>query len=304
MTVCVAAICAPAAVIGMSDRMLTAGDVQFTPQRSKIVAVTTSIVAMISGDIALAHELLVEVTATVNARIQTEPQNWWKVKDVAELWKAAYLERLKRESESKWMAPLGLTLDTFISRNRELNSGLAGRLTQELLNYDLPIMEVIFAGIDQSGPHLYVADGGKVWCQDAVGFAAVGSGASHAKSQLMFSGHTASSPFNKTLYHIYAAKKRAEVAPGVGQETDSFIAWQLGGSSVIRDDIIDLVKTAYEEVEQQSKQITVETEEKVHAAIQGILDGPTTHTQAAPEITDGNTSSLGIDDRDGADAKE
>jgi hypothetical protein len=285
--------------------MLTSGDVQFTPPQSKIRDINSSIVAMISGDIALASELLVEVRAIVDARIKAEPQNWWNVKDIADLWRAAFFARLRRESEQKWIAPLGLTLESFIKRNKEFSDDLSGKLAQELLNFDLPGMEIIFAGIDPTGPHLYVATGGEIRCMDAVGFAAIGSGAYHARSQLMFFGHTAGSPLNRSVYRVYAAKKRAEVAPGVGADTDTFVAWGLGGSAQIRDEIIEIVKVAYAQTESQSAKIVSAAEDKVHEEIKQLLEQiPKTSTQATPETRDGETSSPVSENLDGTSAEE
>jgi hypothetical protein len=48
-------------VMGMSDRMLTAGDVQFQPPSSKIWALTNSITMMAAGDIGTQSEIHTEV---------------------------------------------------------------------------------------------------------------------------------------------------------------------------------------------------------------------------------------------------
>jgi 20S proteasome alpha/beta subunit len=63
MTVCVAVIAhSKDVVLGMSDRMLTAGDVQFQASTSKIWPVTNSIVMMAAGDIGTQNEIHTELT--------------------------------------------------------------------------------------------------------------------------------------------------------------------------------------------------------------------------------------------------
>jgi hypothetical protein len=57
MTVCIAVICANSMVMGMSERMLAAGDVQFQPSTSKTRDLTTSIVMMSSGDAGTRSEI-------------------------------------------------------------------------------------------------------------------------------------------------------------------------------------------------------------------------------------------------------
>ena len=68
MTVCIAAI-AGKTVIGASDRLVTAGDVQFEPSRPKIRALTNSVVVMTAGDAWLQAEVLDGVTADVQAAV-------------------------------------------------------------------------------------------------------------------------------------------------------------------------------------------------------------------------------------------
>lgn len=86
MTVCVAAICGSGTVFGASDRTLTAGDVQFEPTQSKVSQLTSSIAAILAGDSSLQGEVIQSVYRVLANRIQAEPNNWWSVKDVAELY--------------------------------------------------------------------------------------------------------------------------------------------------------------------------------------------------------------------------
>lgn len=102
----------------------------------------------------------------------------------------------------------------------------------------------------------------------------------------MFSGHTSDSPLHKSLYTTYAAKRRAEVAPGVGKDTDTFIIWQLGGSAAIREDILVCVRDAYNEAEQESAEIANKIEGKLHGAIQDLLKEPS-QNQGVTKSSDG-----------------
>lgn len=73
MTVCVAAI-SHQTIIGASDRMLTAGNIEFEPPIAKLHNLTKSICIMIAGDVALQADILhsvireVEKTRTQNGR--------------------------------------------------------------------------------------------------------------------------------------------------------------------------------------------------------------------------------------------
>lgn len=256
----------------MADRLLTAGILQYQPARSKIYPITKSVFAMLSGeDIALAAELIEDVKTRVAAAIQANPTEWWSVKNTAELWREVYLERRGRESETTILSHLGLTRDTFISRNQELAPSLVERISNELVNFEIAGTEVIFAGTDGTGPHLYVAHNASVKCNDAIGYAAVGIGAYHARSQFITSSHTPDAPFNRTIFVTYAAKRRAEAAPGVGKDTDTFFTYMPGEGGPIREDVIDLVTSIYDTMEKTTKESLEKSLGEAHDQITRII---------------------------------
>jgi hypothetical protein len=238
VTVCVAAICTDDTVIGASDRMITSGDIQFEPPQTKIINISTSIAVMIAGDTAIQTEVLYRTRADVARRIEAQPEEWWRVSDVAELYRKYYNEAVARRSEQAILAPLGLTHATFLAQQRGMSPQLVRQIATELLNFEAPAAEVIISGVDNMGlgdtpmPHIYVVSNGRVSCQDVVGFAAIGAGYWHAESQFMFARHTRAKPPAESLLLTYAAKKRAEVAPGVGGDTDMFIVGPTLGSYV------------------------------------------------------------------------
>jgi len=175
-----------------------------------------------SNDLSLAAQILLEVQAEVAERVTKEPQNWWLVKDVAYLYKEKYLRVKSERAAMSILAPLGLDSETYISRQKEMNPEMVKQIATELINYQLPSTAIIFAGVDTTGPNLYVANDAEIsWCNPA-GFATIGSGSWHAQSTFMVAGHTRFSLLPRTLFITYIAKKRAELAPGVGPDTDMF----------------------------------------------------------------------------------
>ena len=58
MTVCIAAICNNSVIFGASDRMLTAGDIQFEPQLQKNYLLTSKIVIQVAGDASVQAEVV------------------------------------------------------------------------------------------------------------------------------------------------------------------------------------------------------------------------------------------------------
>jgi hypothetical protein len=110
--------------------MLTAGDIEFEPQQSKIQPITNSIVAMIAGDSAMQQEVLLSLGAEVIPRIKAEPKTWLSVRDVVDWYARSYSNAKLKRAENAILAPLGLNHDSFISRQHELDSDLVHRFCQ------------------------------------------------------------------------------------------------------------------------------------------------------------------------------
>lgn len=244
MTVCVAAQSGNM-IFGASDRMLTGGDVEFEPESTKIHPVTNSIVAMTAGDSSFQSEVILELQNVLVKRIKAYPEQWWVVRDVAYLYLQLRNEVKRKLAEQAILAPLGLDSSSFLARQKELADGFIKQVTQELVRFEVPGVSTIFAGVDPGGAHIYTVEDDVVRCHDSVGFAAIGSGYWHADSQLMLAKHSCYSPVPDTLLLTYAAKRRAEVAPGVGNATDMFMIGPLLGSftPIGQDVLIQLGET-------------------------------------------------------------
>jgi 20S proteasome alpha/beta subunit len=306
VTVCIAGICEGTSIVGASDRMITAGDVEYEPPQTKVVSLTTSIAAMIAGDAALQTEIFMPVFDKVNAQISTLPNDWVPVRTVADWYYEIYRQVRNSRIEQMILNPLGLDRNTFISRQNELQSQLAMKLAGEILNFDMPEIETIVAGVDSSGPHIFVVDNKGVTARDSVGFAAIGAGYWHANSQFMFSEYARWKPMPEVLLLTYAAKRRAEVAPGVGQGTDMFMIgpnlgsyFAIGGHVLTSLDGIygktkknaeESLRTAKEEVTTYLDELTKKSQE-----VAGI---PAPAQTAPPALPEGGT-----DVKDGQEAK-
>ena len=271
MTVCVAAISDNAWIIAASDRMLTSGDVQFQPPQRKVFHINDSIIGLVAGDFALQTELFLMVYGAIaKAQKQQKDQNTpATVKWIADCYAWAYENVHRKRGSQMILAPLGLTTETFLTKQKDMAPSLVEKLTNQLIKFDLPETETIICGIDQFGPHIYVAEDGAVRCEDSVGFAAIGAGYWHAQSQLMFAGYTRLTPMSKALYQVYAAKKRAETAPGVGTFTDMHY---IGPNYIsVRDDLVESIDQAYQRVRDGTEALRASAETEVDSYVKKIV---------------------------------
>lgn len=239
MTVCIAAIANDTSVIGASDRLLTAGDMQFQPDTPKVKTLTNSIVAMTAGDAWLQSEIMGLLSRDVSAAIATDPETWLEVRWVAD-WYCGHWGAIKRaRAERHILSPLGLTTESFLTAQGSMNDKTVQELSNALIGFAMPTTACLVAGVDPTGPHIFGIVDGALMQADSVGFAAIGSGARHAESQLMLAKYAPSTPIAAAVPLIHLAKSRAEVAPGVGVDTDMFLIGQLGSYSVVPDHVLE-----------------------------------------------------------------
>ena len=119
------------------------------------------------------------------------------------------------------MAPLGLNSDTFLAQQKEMSDFFVDKITSQMQAHQSLDVEAIVLGRDGENANIYMVDPrGMLSCLNDVGFAAIGIGAWHAKSSLMQAGYQSGLPLAPALAAAFTAKKNAEVAPGVGTNTD------------------------------------------------------------------------------------
>jgi hypothetical protein len=310
LTVCIAAICESSIIYAAVDRMMTSGDVEFEPDldsipkyefptplkhqantNPKIVPITNSITAMTAGDSGLQTEITQQLYHTVRKRIESDPQRLVLVKEVVDDYVEIYNKTKMNRLRNSVFAPFGLTEDTFFSKQSQMSKEFVAEITKQIREFETYFInmhgvDTIFVGIDDSflgavGPHIYTvvksSNGDGVICCDSVGFAAVGSGARHAESQFMLARHSRYASLPDTVLLTYLAKKRSEVAPGVGKGTDMFTIGPIPGSFAMLDMVEDFdlgkIDSIYKSIENGQSKVLRKAKEKSHKYIDDFIKG-------------------------------
>ncbi|MGB7254085.1 MAG: hypothetical protein WBC94_10800, partial [Xanthobacteraceae bacterium] len=203
------------AAIVISDRMITAGDIQYEPNQLKMAWPTPQTLALIAGDYSLHSQAIKDLLKQTNA--QTSPEN------VAKIYGQTIQAIKRREAEDLYLAPVGLNTDTFLAQQSDLSDGFVAKLREQLQGYQGADVAALIVGSDvirdQRLVRIFTINSyGMVHCHDDVGFAAIGTGASHAESILMQAGYVNTLGWGPALAVLYAAKRVAEIAPGVGKK--------------------------------------------------------------------------------------
>lgn len=255
--------------ITASDRMITAADVQYEPQQKKIAYFGKSIV-LVAGDIAIHSQAIRDTSREIGSR-DLQPH------DIALTYGRAIQAVNRRQAENEILAPLGLTAASFHTQQHEFSDQFLNTITSQLQNRRPTDVEALVVGSDGVDVQIYSIDAyGNETCLDAVGFGAIGIGAWHAKSRLMQVGHVNSRIFAPTLASVYAAKKNAEIAPGVGGATDI--------SVVLRDSVSPLFPYVEPELERLYAKYQAETlkfGEAMVQELQNFINQPAPASSAA-----------------------
>jgi hypothetical protein len=240
--------------------MITAGDIEFEPPSKKIAMLTSSIGMMYSGDLSLHAEIAQDLIADIQERIHAAPEVWLKVRDVANLYARHWAEARFRRAEIEVLAPLGLARTTFLEQATRLEPKFIDKIVDAMGAQRVPSIEVIIAGVDlRFGtlcPSIYHVADGYMMCADQTAFAAIGTGARHVESQFMLAKYSGDVPNGEALLLAYSAKRDAEVAPGVGTETDIVaIGAGVGRSLELANPIKTKIETEYKKIRAKDEMV-------------------------------------------------
>jgi hypothetical protein len=307
LTVCIASICNSSTIFGASDRMITSGDIEFEPDldslelpplnyplsvqrnnNTKIFGITSSVVAMTAGDSGLQAEIMGITHILIKAVIAKTPTQWLLVRDAVDAYAQAYEQAKSKRRQMQVFSKYGLDEAAFISTQVKMSRDFVLKVTGEIANFESTFVasypiETIITGVDQEDgyvyPHIYTViksvGGDSITCNDSIGFSAIGSGARHAESQFMLAGHSryASSP--ETLLLTYLAKKRSEVAPGVGKGTDMFTIGPNTGSFAMLSNIEDIsmenIDTIYQSVKNGEDKVFKRAQKRMKKYIEEVF---------------------------------
>lgn len=146
-----------------------------------------------------------------------------RVRDAATYY-LEFCNEQRRRAANSFFAPYGLDVESYIAKQKSMSDGFVTWVSQEIEAIRERIGDpVLFCGVDATGAHIIQCDGNRLAVCDSFAFAAIGSGGDHAESQFMLANHTRFASIAETILLTYVAKKRSEVAQGVGEQTDMFV---------------------------------------------------------------------------------
>jgi hypothetical protein len=222
----VAAICdSGKIVVTASDKMITlggagrAGTLTYETLDWKLWKVAKTSLALVAGTPEI--DILTRVRATAD-----EAKT---VADVAEQIRVDYHAAFRARMVDEVLMPLlGIeSVEYFHDKQTVLNRETVVEVVQETSRIDLGATFIV-AGVDTEA-HIYqIRNPGTIQNCDALSYACAGAGNPHVEAVFARHRYTKYYPLSWAVFIAFAAKKAAEVAAGVGTETDMLIITQQG----------------------------------------------------------------------------
>jgi 20S proteasome alpha/beta subunit len=213
--------------------MVTWGNVEFEHETPKISFVTEKAAILMAGDAIRGSKIVREIKAAIQA-IPT-------IEQIAQQTTQHYARLRDEQVEIDQFRSRGLTRDRFYKGESPLLTGQAFfGIDQYVMNFNYGV-ELLIAGVDDAGSHLYSVGhpAGNSHDFAQIGYHAIGSGGAQAIQSMIGFSHASFRSLAETVFAVYSSKRRAEVAPGVGKDTDLAI---IEASGTVRFDKAGLAK--------------------------------------------------------------
>jgi hypothetical protein len=246
------------AIVAVSDRKLTIGGMEYEPRQTKMWPITPQIMALLAGDMLSHSDAITHFNANFTAHDGVE------VGEVAHAYAQSIQSGRRKRAETEYLSPIGIDIDRFRSGQVQLSDGVTLSLIRQMQEYNGCEVEAIVAGTNGRTVNLYgISDDLQVACYDDAGFVAVGSGGWLARAGLMTAKYTPSVyAYTTALLTGYAAKKQAEMATGVGSDTDMYLITRTGHQPVL-DEIKESVRESLEKYQEKNRKIAAEAIEDI-----------------------------------------
>ena len=255
--------------------MLTRGVSQTEPESPKIYHFTAGypVTVMWAGS----ASVFAEVAQTYLARAKAAKPPHASVSDAIKSYCSCFAEYVGLRAEREILTKIGLTRADLVGD--KVSYRRAGQLLNLIFGYEPDVpdqVETIFVGHDAAGSHIWRTFNSTPVCCDVEGFAAIGVGAEHAVSHLGFGGQTPRTDILAATVGAYFAKRRAEMAPGVGRAVD--MALRVPGMEPIalsdNTPFVQALETAYIVFAQAERENLKDAAARATEEIRAILPAP------------------------------
>ena len=258
MTVGIATICEvdtpePKIVVA-ADRLVTSGAAaprEYEHTSSKMVSIygedggeVVTAMGVAAGSVSLADEVFYKV----QQKIANETPN--SARQVAQFGVTALQELVRETINRQVLSAQGLDLQTFNQIQGQMNQGVVQGIYSDMMEKQdevLTQINILLAGVDDTGAHLYNIRQNDMARVDSIGYLTVGSGAEPANSTFIRNRYDDNCSIDDALHAVTEAKSQAEEAQGVGRQMDIAVMDDEGRRDLTDEEIKEL-RSVYKDV--------------------------------------------------------
>ncbi len=239
MTICIAAIGKEEdnneAIVFATDHMVTLPQVgQFEMPVEKYRKITDNTIAMLAGETLLFHDIIEDCKNNCSFD-QMKEKIRKRMFDIRE-------ERIQKQLLDTFKMTYN---DVLTLLKSPLQNPFAMNIMDFISKYSLNTL-IILMGFENNQAQIVEITESKVAETRDIGFDAIGSGGMQAINTLLFQKHSKNDSVSMTIYDVYKAKRNAEVAVGVGKETDMMILRE-SGIEKIDEERVRILAQIYDE---------------------------------------------------------
>lgn len=246
MTQLVGAICDKGkTVITVSDRMVTTGDmtVSWEQPLQKFNTVSEKAVVLTAGTV---HkpDLLRKASNRTKGREE--------ILDIANILKECYQDARKQEIIDNVLIPIGgiKTFEEWHQKQSNLHFNIVEEIQKGIKFYNIHCRWLL-AGVDTEGHLIDITNPGIFHSWDNMSFCCIGMGERHADNVFAWYKYSRDFPLNESIYIAFEAKKRAELAGGVGESSDILVIKE-EGISLVTDKTKEILEEIYNAKESEA----------------------------------------------------
>jgi 20S proteasome alpha/beta subunit len=239
MTICIAAIGKDGKeeiIVAATDHMITMGNLgQFEHTISKYKEINKDVIAMLSG-IPLLFDDLVRM-----------PDGTPSYSEIKAQIKKNFKSKRNEIFQDHVLDLYGITWEKFIE---SATQAFPNPLIEEMMKTNTKFKlksSILLAGFDGNKAILSEISERTYADFRDMNFHAIGSGSIQAVNTLMFQKHDKNDSLSATIYDVYKAKRNAEVAQGVGKETELIVLTKGKGCKTLTGESFKALKDIYDE---------------------------------------------------------
>ena len=122
-------------IVAAADRMITIRDIEYEPEQTKIFYLATQTIVIFAGDMEI-HASICKITLAKTSKLS--PVNI-TVKNIAEIYASEFAEYRRQEAEIAVLKPLGLDLQSFLLKQKDMSPDIVNELTRLMHQYIITV---------------------------------------------------------------------------------------------------------------------------------------------------------------------